>query len=117
MKMLITVGIVNGVMIQLMTYLILKKNQILTLPLDQVLGQDHDPFGLNRSKSSSRSSSWSTIMIEESPVNSKPSTPTDKSYPVILSPRDTNDLDDSDILYSYSVILSPRDTGDLDNSD
>ena len=50
----------------------------------------------------------STIMIEESPVNSKPSTPTDKSYPVILSPRDTNDLDDSDILSSYPVILSPR---------
>ena len=76
-------------------------------------------------------------MIEESPVNSKPSTPTDKrsaqraypaleespqpvilsSYPVILLPRDTNDLDDSDILSSYPVILSPRDTGDLDNSD
>ena len=37
---------------------------------------DHDPFGLDRSKSSSRSSSWSIIMIEEYPVNSKPSTPT-----------------------------------------
>ena len=42
-----------------------------------------------------------TIMIEEYPRNSKPSTP------VILSPRDTNDLDDSDIRSSYPVILSP----------
>ena len=34
-----------------------------------------------------------TIMIEEYPRNSKPSTPT-ISYPVIFSSRDTNDLDD-----------------------
>ena len=45
-------------------------------------------------------------MIEEYPRNSKPSTPT-ISYPVILSPRDTNDLDDSDIRSSYPVTLSP----------
>lgn len=48
-----------------------------------------------------------TIMIEESPINSKPSIPTDKSHPVFLSPRDTNDLDDSDICSSYPVNLSP----------
>ena len=46
-----------------------------------------------------------TIMIEESPINSKPSIPTDKSHPVFLSPRDTND--DSDIRSSYPVNLSP----------
>ena len=48
-----------------------------------------------------------TIMIEESPINFKPSIPTDKSHPVFLSPRDTNDLDDSDIRSSYPVNLSP----------
>ena len=48
-----------------------------------------------------------TIMIEESPINSKPSIPTDKSHPVFLSPRDTNDLDDSDIRSSYPVNLLP----------
>ena len=47
----------------------------------------------------------SIIMIEESPRNSKPSTPT-INYPVILSPRDTNDLDYSDMGSSYPVILS-----------
>ena len=72
---------------------------------------DHDPFGLNRPKSSSRSSSWSNIMIEESPVNSKPSTPTPhprsakRAYPASEeSPQPVR-------------ALLPRDTGDLDNSD
>ena len=72
---------------------------------------NHDPFGLNRSKSSSRSSSWSNIMIEESPVNSKPSTPPNtptykrgakRTYPAsgespqpirALLPKDTGNLD------------------------
>ena len=70
----------------------------------------HDPFGLNRSESTSRSSSWSNIIIEESPVNSRPSTPSDersaqRAYPSseespqpvrALLPTVTSDLEDSD---------------------
>ena len=48
-----------------------------------------------------------TIMIEESPINSKPSILTDKSHPVFLPLRDTNDLNDSDIKSSYPVNLLP----------
>ena len=47
------------------------------------------------------------IMIEESLMDSKPSIPADKSHPVFLPLRDTNDLNDSDIKSSYPVNLSP----------